>query len=80
MRKIEFKPPSAEMLEKMRKAVSAVRNQTKRTVKCPYCKHNAITVFADARGHVQTKCTFCKKEVVVDLVNMRCRRERPDQH
>ncbi len=71
---IQARTPSPEMQAKMRRAVKAVRNQRKRMVSCPYCKHNAITVFADARGHVQTKCTFCKQEVVVDLVNMRCRR------
>lgn len=74
MSKVVIHPPSPEMQEKMHRAVKAIRKLSKRTMSCPYCKHNTINVFSDARGHIETKCTFCKKEVVVDLVNMRCHR------
>lgn len=71
MRKIVARTPSPEMQEKMKKAVRAVRDQKKRVIRCPYCQHSGIVIFEDTRGHIQTKCTCCKKEVVVDVMNMR---------
>lgn len=74
MSKIVIRTPSPEAQMKIHKAMKAVRNQKKRDLRCPYCKHVIIRPYGDARGHITTKCTFCKKEVVVGLLNMRCRR------
>ena len=65
------KPPSMEMVHKVRRARLAVASQKKRTIRCPYCHHNSIVVFEDTRGHVQTKCKLCGSETVFDVMNMR---------
>lgn len=65
------KPPSMEMVHKVRRARLAVASQKKRTIRCPYCHHNSIVVFEDTRGHVQTKCKLCGSETVFDVLNMR---------
>lgn len=63
--------PSTEMLIKMIRAKDETSNMEKRTVRCPYCQHSALIVYADARGHVQTKCKNCGHEVLFDVVSMR---------
>lgn len=63
--------PSAEVMEKVIRARKAIASQQRRVIKCPYCQRNAIVVFQDARGHVQTKCKFCGNEVVFDILSMR---------
>lgn len=74
MRRIVPRQPSPEMQIKIQRAVNAVRNQSQRAIKCPYCRHNGIIVFDDTRGHVQTKCKLCGRETIVDVVNMRRQR------
>lgn len=63
--------PSAEMQTKIHNARCAIASQEPRIMKCPYCKHNAIVVFEDTRGHVQAKCKVCGRETVFDVLNMR---------
>ncbi len=63
--------PCEELQEKIRRAREAVATKARRTIRCPYCRHNAIVVFADATGYVQTKCAKCRTELVIDVVNMR---------
>ncbi len=76
-RYVQTYEPSAEMQMKIRRAREAIANQSRRTVKCPYCRHNAIVVFEDTQGHVQTKCKSCGREVVLDVLSMRRLRHRP---
>lgn len=68
---IRITEPSAEMQLKIQRACSAIAEQKKRMVKCPYCQHNSIVVFEDTRGHVQAKCKNCGRETVFDVLNMR---------
>ena len=63
--------PSPEVMAKVIRAREAIASQQHRVIKCPYCKHNAIVVFQDTKGHVQTKCKHCGSEVVFDVLNMR---------
>lgn len=70
-RDIRVTEPSAEMQVKIVRARNAIASQTKRTIKCPYCKHNSIVVFEDTRGHVQAKCKVCGRETVFNVLNMR---------
>ena len=67
--------PSADMMEKIRKARLAIASQEPRYIKCPYCKHNAIAVYQDTRGHVESKCKKCGQITVFDVMSMR--RTRP---
>lgn len=75
MSRVYVQPLSAEMLYKVHSAIEAVASQRQRAIRCPYCKHRAIIVFEDTRGHVQTKCKQCGREVVLDVMSMR--REMP---
>lgn len=68
---IRISEPSLEMQQKIQRARHAISSQKMRMVQCPYCKHNAIAVFEDTRGHVQTKCKRCGRETVFDVLNMR---------
>lgn len=70
-RNIRVSEPSAEMQKKISRACKAIAQQKKRMVKCPYCQHNAIAVYEDARGHVETKCKKCGRITVIDVLNMR---------
>ena len=70
-RYVQVREPSVEMLTKIRIAREAIASQNRRIVKCPYCRHAAIIVFEDTRGHVQSKCKSCGKEIVFDVLNMR---------
>ena len=63
--------PTTELLAKIHMARDATNNQARRQIKCPYCKHTAFIVFEDTRGHVQTKCKNCGREVVFDVLSMR---------
>ena len=71
MNRTYTEPLSDEMMSLVLSAVRAVASQSQRVVRCPYCKHSAIIVFEDARGHVQTKCNRCKRNVVIDVMSMR---------
>ena len=68
---IRVSEPSPEMMVKIRRARSAIANQKRRMVKCPYCGHNTIAVFEDSRGHIQAKCKACGRETVFDVISMR---------
>ena len=58
---IRITEPSAEMQQKI----------IRRYIKCPYCKHNAIVVYEDTRGHVESKCKKCGRITVFDVMSMR---------
>lgn len=75
VRKVVPQTPSPELQAKITRAAKAVRNQSRRSIKCPYCRHTGLVVFSDARGHVETKCKYCDEVVVVDVLNMRRLRE-----
>ena len=68
---IRITEPSAEMQQKIIRARNAIVNQKPRYIKCPYCKHNAIVVYDDTRGHVESKCKKCGLVTVFDVLNMR---------
>ena len=68
---IRITEPSAEMQYKIVNARKAIATQKQRYIKCPYCQHNAIAVYEDTRGHVETKCKKCGRVTVFDVVNMR---------
>lgn len=70
-RNIQITEPSAEMLEKIIRARQAIAAQKPRYIKCPYCQHNAIVVYEDTRGHVETKCKKCGKITVFNVLSMR---------
>lgn len=38
-----------------------------RDLRCPHCRHLILIASADARGHIQTKCKACKREILFDL-------------
>lgn len=71
MKKKGFVPPTPQMLAKIRKAELDVVGHGQRNIVCPYCRRRAIVAFDDARGHIQTRCKNCGREVILDLVNMR---------
>ena len=72
MRKnIRVQEPSQEMQEKIIRARTAISTQKERTIKCPYCLHNAITVYEDTRGHVESKCKKCGRITVFNVLSMR---------
>lgn len=68
---IRVTEPSAEMMGKIVRARQAIAAQKPRYIKCPYCQHNAIVVYEDTRGHVETKCKKCGKITVFDVLSMR---------
>lgn len=68
---IRVSEPSPEMLEKIIRARNAIASQKERNLKCPYCKHNAITVYEDTRGHVEVKCKKCGNVTVFNVLSMR---------
>ena len=70
-RSISIQEPSQELQAKIAQARIAIAGQKTRTIKCPYCKRNAIVVFEDTRGQVQTKCKACGHETVFDVASMR---------
>ena len=52
---IRVQEPTPELTEKIRRARVAISQQKPRYLKCPYCQHNAIAVYEDTRGHVESK-------------------------
>ena len=68
---IRITEPSAEMQQKIIRARKAIANQEPRYIKCPYCKNNAIVVYEDTRGHVESKCKKCGRITVFDVLSMR---------
>lgn len=68
---IRVQDPTPELMDKIHRARIAISEQKPRYPKCPYCQHNAIAVYEDTRGHVETKCKKCGKITVFDVVNMR---------
>lgn len=69
--RVRISEPSPEVQFKIKKARIAIASQSRRMVECPYCRHNAIVVFEDTRGHVQAKCKACGQETVFDVLSMR---------
>lgn len=70
-KQIRISEPSAEMQVKIIRARKAIAAQESRNVECPYCRHKAIVVFEDTRGHVQEKCKSCGHETVFNVLEMR---------
>ncbi len=68
---IRTQKPPPDLDIKIRRAREAIVNQEPRFLKCPYCKHNSLAVYNDARGHVESKCSKCGQITVFDVVNMR---------
>ena len=68
---IRVSEPSPEMLEKIVRARTAIASQKERNLKCPYCLHNAITVYEVTRGHVEVKCKKCGRVTVFNVLSMR---------
>ena len=68
---IRVQEPTPELIEKIRRARVAISQQKPRYLKCPYCQHNAIAVYEDTRGHVESKCKKCGRITVFDVLNMR---------
>ena len=62
----------------MKRASIRVQEPTPELIdlKCPYCQHNAIAVYEDTRGHVESKCKKCGRITVFDVLNMRRLRPR----
>lgn len=71
MGRVFTREPTEEMMLKIRKARATIVSSEQRNIKCPYCEHTALVVYAGTTGHVKTKCVKCKHEVIIDLVNMR---------
>ncbi|MFI3175477.1 MAG: hypothetical protein R3Y53_09825 [Bacillota bacterium] len=71
MGKIFTNVPPAELQKKIRNARESIRNKASREIQCPYCKRIVFSVFADSTGYIEVKCSKCKTEVLVDVVNMR---------
>ncbi len=42
-------------------------SSSRRELRCPHCRHLTLVVYADSRGHIQTKCKACKQEILFDL-------------
>ncbi len=59
---IRVQEPTPELIEKIRRARVAISQQKPRYLKCPYCQHNAIAVYEDTRGHVESKCKKCGRD------------------
>ena len=76
-RGIRISEPSAEMQMKIIRARKAIAQQKPRYLRCPYCQHNALAVYEDTRGHVETKCKKCGEITVVDVLSMRRTRFHP---
>ena len=76
-RGIRISEPSAEMQMKIIRARKAIAQQKPRYIRCPYCQHNALAVYEDTRGHVETKCKKCGKVTVFDVLSMRRTRFHP---
>lgn len=76
-RDIRVSEPSAEMQRKIVRAREAIARQKQRYLRCPYCQHNALAVYEDTRGHVETKCKKCGNVTVFDVLSMRRIRSHP---
>lgn len=70
-RNIRVSEPSAEMQIKIIRAREAIAQQKMCYIRCPYCQHNALAVYEDTRGHVETKCKKCGRVTVFDVLSMR---------
>ena len=42
-----------------------------RDIKCPYCNFKVQTVFSDATGHLQIRCSKCKRVFNLNLAYFR---------
>lgn len=76
-RGIRISEPSAEMQMKIIRARKSIAQQKPRYLRCPYCQHNALAVYEDTRGHVETKCKKCGEITVFDVLSMRRTRFHP---
>ena len=68
---VHIQEPSEELKQKNIRARIAIATQKQRFLLCPYCKHKAIAVFEDTRGHVEAKCSKCGRTTAFDVLNMR---------
>lgn len=75
---IRVQEPAPELIEKIRRARVAISQQKPRYLKCPYCQHNAIAVYEDTRGHVETKCKKCGCKFRVQ--SSTCTENEPHSH
>ncbi|MDR1892682.1 MAG: hypothetical protein LBQ48_06710 [Oscillospiraceae bacterium] len=57
-----------EALEKIRRHSDGVDRLKSRLAVCHFCGHHSIKLFEDSRGHVQAKCSVCKRESVYNAV------------
>ena len=53
-----------EDLYNIRKHADGVEELKPKLLKCHYCKHNAIKIFSDTKGHVQVRCDRCGRETL----------------
>ena len=68
---VRVQEPSEEMMLKIIRARIAISTQKQRFLLCPYCKHKAVAVFEDTRGHVEAKCSKCGRTTAFDVLSMR---------
>ena len=68
---VHIQEPSEELKQKIIRARIAISTQKQRFLLCPYCRHKAIAVFEDTRGHVEAKCSKCGRTTAFDVLNMR---------
>jgi len=61
------------VLAKIRKHSEGAENLSSRFLPCHYCKHNAIMVYADSKGHVGAKCRKCGKSAIYNVALRRNR-------
>lgn len=59
---------SEETLARIRKHADGTGELRTRVLQCHYCRHKAIIVYEDARGHVETKCKKCGQKSVYNVV------------
>ncbi len=64
-------PVEQEVLAKIKLAREQVKDQTHRELRCPHCQKKTIKVFADATGHIQCKCKYCKEETIFNVLSFR---------
>ena len=50
-------PP--DVLDRIKRVKREVDGLESRSLYCPYCNHQSLIIYSDAKGHVQTKCKRC---------------------
>ena len=59
---------SEEILARIRKHSDGCEGQKSRVIECHYCRHKAIIVFEDSRGHIKAKCKRCGAESIYNVM------------